>query len=262
MLDVINDARLEIENSGIACFARCRGYRSRSSLMPRTIVSSAQISLSAPMDNGQIGLNSATLFVNGDIDLPPTWSSLIISDGDVYCESKATRNSIVIARGNVGGNFLNSLVLAGKNYVTTKGVILRNDVPVTFRLGGKLDIKIAEGVELKRFSIEEQVAKPFGFIRFFETLELGIDTTLNKAKQVQVSILDPKLLFGQAGFRKDDLIETVNGKPVDSPETFRRLVRSAIIDTRAEFVLNRNGEKKKIAVEFPLDCLKDSKIPR
>jgi hypothetical protein len=63
----------------------------------------------------------------------------------------------------------------------------------------------------------------------------------------------------EAGFRKDDLIESVNGKAVDTPETFRKLVRTGIIDTKARFVLKRGEEAVKVEVQFPLDCLAPKK---
>jgi hypothetical protein len=226
--------------------------------MPKFLLSSSDIEI---ISKENAFLHSVILS-NGNLRLKGCRNSIIISDGNIDIEGENyLQNCFVMCRGNLNGIVIESLVAIKGDYschAFTEGL---GDSPATYRLGGKALFKPREGVVLKQLKLTQNMPNPFGQVKFFETLELGVHTA-QKEQQVFVQIAEPKLLLGKAGFQKNDIVESVNGNRVDSPETFRKLVRQAIIDTRAEFVLNRNGEKKKIAIEFPLDCLKEAKSPR
>jgi membrane-associated protease RseP (regulator of RpoE activity) len=182
-------------------------------------------------------------------------NSVIVSDGDVVIDSKfIITKSLIIARGSVQANVSQVSVMAGGDY-RNHGNRPIADAPNQFLLGGKFIPELVKPGANQYLKIEQKVKEPFGVFRFFETRELGVQTRLTESKTVEVHGVDPKRHFGKAGFQNGDLIEAINGRPVESPETFRQMVRRAIVDTQAEFAIKRRGERIKLQIKFPTDCL-------
>jgi hypothetical protein len=78
---------------------------------------------------------------------------------------------------------------------------------------------------LAHVSIRENDQKPLGFVRFFDLSEQGIEVAGDRRGSLRIQKVCKGLPFDRAGLRAGDLILTAEGRPAESVEAFRRLVR-------------------------------------
>jgi hypothetical protein len=147
-------------------------------------------------------LSYSVVLASGSVTLGGVIGSLIICDGDVTFQSG--QGCLIIARGTVkcASSMSECRVVAGKSVILVR----------------------KEKAEVLDCTIEENVARPLGFVQFFDPAREGI-VVESAASGVRVKAAEEGKPFAKAGLRVGDLITAVDGDAADSPETFRRLLR-------------------------------------
>jgi hypothetical protein len=183
------------------------------------------------------GIDDSLVIATGDIICGNELSgSMIICDGDVHVGGRVG-HSLIIARGQItaAGLDLANTLIAGR------AVIIKQAV-----LPPKRDLLL---LNLQN-SVEENNARPLGFITFFELSTVGIEAKA-VGKVVQITAVADGKPFAQAGVRVDDIITEVNGKKPDSPESLRRLLRDALAIGDSTVKLQRGEKVETVKVVLP-----------
>jgi S1-C subfamily serine protease len=140
---------------------------------------------------------------------------LIVSDGDVAVLTVS--DSLILARGKVTClNALDCRIVSGQT-VTIKG-------------------------NKKGTTVTENESVPLGLVKFFEPSSEGL--TVEPAKGgVRLKATEAGKPYAKAGLKPGDVITAVNGKPVDSPESFRQAFRRALAEGDKASFRVRRGDK-------------------
>jgi hypothetical protein len=174
--------------------------------------------------------------------------SVILANGDVYVADRVG-NSIIICDGNVeiDGYFSNSVIVARGN-ITTK----KHASASTLIAGGKVTIGDKEWVS--KFGaptiIKEKERSAYGFIRFFEPEQVGVEVK-TVGKEVEVAKVAVGKPFTEAGVRVGDVVLKVDGTAIADPEQFRRALRQAVVKGEGALTIRRGEKSETVRVTFP-----------
>jgi len=75
--------------------------------------------------------------------------------------------------------------------------------------------------------VKEKEADPLGFVKFFDPSRVGV-TVEAAAAGVKVTKAEEGKSFARAGLKVIDVIVGLDGKEANTPETFRRLLRTKL----------------------------------
>jgi S1-C subfamily serine protease len=127
-----------------------------------------------------------------------------VCDGDVKVGANAI-NCFIIARGNV-----TYAIKASDSWIISSGSVRLSLADVD---------KTAKGKEKER--------TPLGFVKFFDPASIGV--AVESADGVlRVKTVAAAKSFGRAGLRLGDQIIALDDTKVDSPESFRRALRTKL----------------------------------
>jgi len=174
-------------------------------------------------------LGFSALFVAGPVDVRDAFHSLIIAGEDVTLRGR-TKGCLIIAQGTVwcSGFLDDSRVVSGGRVVVS-----------------------GEHSKLENVAVKEKETMPLGFVRFFDPAREGVIVEAANGG-VRVKAVDAKKPFAQAGLRVGDVITAVEGEAVDSPDTFRRLLRRALtVDEGCTLGVLRSGKTLEVRVPIP-----------
>jgi S1-C subfamily serine protease len=167
------------------------------------------------------------VFAGGSVDLSKglsTGGSVIVCDGDFTVDLLI--GCVVIARGDV----------RCKNRAENCRIIASGSVNV----GGK---------EYERSSqIKQNEPKPLGFVKWFDPADVGVVVESGK-DGVRVKKVDETKPFAKAGVKEGDLITVLGGTKAESPDAFRRRLRTAVVmEEELTLELRRDGKIVKLTV--------------
>lgn len=152
--------------------------------------------------------SQGAVFANGSVEVDDIACCVVVSDREIRVKDRLA-TCIIVARGPVW-----CPELMGRCVIISSGTVHASK-------------KAAEGNVIR-----QNVARPFDFVRFFDPSTMGI--TVEKAKAgVRVSRVDKDKSFSRAGLRTGDTVTALGGKPVDSPDAFRTLLRRALAEGSA-----------------------------
>ncbi len=175
------------------------------------------------------GLGLTVLFAAGPVEVHDVSESIIVSGGDVKVSGQV-RGSLIIARGSV-----------------TYRAMLEDSRIVS----GKSVVAYGPHFKLKNVIVNENDPIPLGFVRFFDPAREGVVVEGAKGG-VRVKTVDAGKPFAKAGVRVGDVITAVQGEAVDSPDTFRRLLRRALaVDESCTLGVLRSGKGLDVRVPSP-----------
>ena len=98
--------------------------------------------------------------------------------------------------------------------------------------------------------VKEKEADPLCFVKFFDPSRVGV-TVEAAAAGVKVTKAEEGKSFARAGLKVIDVIVGLDGKEANTPETFRRLLRTKLAEGGRRIVkVRRQGR----AVEIPITC--------
>jgi PDZ domain len=193
-----------------------------------------------PVQTG--GSQHSMVLVIGDLDSRDNISSsVVVCDGDIRVKGNVS-SSLVIARGSITieGTAEVSHLIAGKSVKIANPLEPRmSDNPLVQR-----------DIEVTKVIVEENKAKPLGFVTFFELSTVGVEVKVAEGVVRVGAVADGKA-FAQAGVRKDDVITDVGGKKPDSAESLRRLLRDALAIGDATVTLKRGDKTETVKVSLP-----------
>jgi hypothetical protein len=201
------------------------------------------------------GASCCFWLANGDVTLTGSaTAAVLVSDGSIEARAAGRprwtylRSSLVVARGNINlpMRVTDCVILAGGNVDIPDGATLRS---CTIRAGGRI-LKPEDWYEEEVEMIEDR--RPGGATRpfvFFEPSRVGL-TVASADAGVRLTAVEPGSPAAAAGLRLDDLVSALDGKRVDSPRTFRRLLRSAVVAGEGTFSLRRGEKDCQILVPF------------
>ena len=168
------------------------------------------------------------IFAGGSVAIKRIFASVVVCDGEFKTEFASL--CIIIARGPVtiteGGN--NCLIVSGDKITIPKWL---------------------RGQKQASMMLRENEAVPLGFIRFFNTADAGI-TVAAAGKEVAVKVVTPGKPFARARLRSGDVLISVDGTSVPSPESFRRLLRRKLAEGKDATFKIRRGDKS-LAIRVP-----------
>jgi hypothetical protein len=176
----------------------------------------------------RVRLECSVVFAGGDVEVNEVGDTVIICSGEARLTGEV-HTSVVIAQGPVRVSADGSATLSNVNVILA---------------GGKIE-KPPGKVATPDALVKGGVAKPLGFVRFFETARVGVE--VGKAKKhpegARVTKLDAAKGFARAGLWKDDVVTAVDGQEVKTPEAFRRaLLRRLVEGGEAKLRVFRDGE--------------------
>jgi membrane-associated protease RseP (regulator of RpoE activity) len=177
-------------------------------------------------------IRQSLVLATGDVTTGDDLSdSVVICDGDVRARGKVD-TCLIIARGKVtvGGFAATCTLIAGETVTIDK--------PLT---------RVVEGLDNV---IKEGVAKPLGYITFFELSTVGVEARAD-GKAVRVAAVTDGGAFALAGVKVGDVVTDVGGKAPDSPEALRRLLRDALALGDATVTVLRDGKPVTATVALP-----------
>jgi type II secretory pathway component PulC len=178
------------------------------------------------------GIKGCVILSNGSVESEDWISdSIIVCDGDF--RGVWLRNSIVIAGGNV------RCERASMSVICTRQSLTVNPPKTSSHLN-----------PLVRNLIREGARNPLGFVRYFETSDVGLEVAAADGG-VRVEKCDLAQPPGKAGLRAGDVVTAVDGKPADSPEALRRLLRRATVAGETKLAVTRGTERLELTVAFP-----------
>jgi hypothetical protein len=171
---------------------------------------------------------SSVIFSAGSAQLGSITNSVVFCDGDVTVQYHIT-NSLIVARGDVRC----PSTVRGSRIVTCSFV---GYAPRT----GFQDTILKEAQPI-----------PLGFVKFFDPAREGIAVEAAEGG-VRVKDADAAKPFAKAGLRKGDLIVSLGGEPVASPEVFRRVLRAKMaVGENILFRVRREGRNVEVSVPAP-----------
>jgi len=190
-----------------------------SNIVPVVVVSTGATKLQ--------GFHKSILMSLGPVDVKSAYKCIIVSDNSVSLRSTFD-NSLVIARGTISleRSALASTLVSQEDVILGKGLV---------------------GVD--SCTIRKKTLHPATLIRFFEPRNLGIDA-IAVQNGLRISYIDRDKLFHAAGLRLGDIIQSLDGIPLDSAESFRKVLRPKAALGEATIVqLRRADQNIQIEVE-------------
>jgi S1-C subfamily serine protease len=103
-------------------------------------------------------------------------------------------------------------------------------------------VHIPKGADVVNSVIKENQPVPLGLVRFFDPAQAGIRVEAAK-EGVRVKDAAVDKPFAQVGLKAGDIILTLGGTAVESPDSFRRLLRRKIAEGGQTVFKLRRGEK-------------------
>jgi hypothetical protein len=191
------------------------------------LVAAGSVRTPTPMDQSR-EIGPGVIIAGGSVDLDSISGCVIVTDGDVTARDGIDQ-SLIVARGDV-----RCPGFARNSRIVTSGSV---------HLAGE---KNAHGMQVK-----EREATPLGFVRFFDPARAGVTVTEAEGG-VRVTAVKEGKPFARAGLQSDDLIRTIDGTAVEGPESFRRLLRTALAEGGTMvFNVRRAGGTMEIRVGCP-----------
>ena len=148
--------------------------------------------------------------------------------GDQCGQLDHIHDSIVIADGPIPRiiQIKNSIIIASGNNV--------HNSPITRQSSDKWILKDKE-------------QKPLGFIKWFETAQIGIEAKLAE-NSIEISALGQEKAFAKAGCRLGDKVLGVDQSRIDSVEEFRTSLRRAVVKGKVSLTLVRGKKRMEVTV--------------
>ena len=199
------------------------------------------------------------------VSLPHLHSNIILSRGDVKARRSNLTHSVVFATGDVTvGTYLGNAILVCDGdvtvgeFITRALVVARGNIHVkaaTYEsvlvAGGKVTIEKPKRIDPEQQSkIKEDEKFQLGAVKFFELSRLGVKVSAAD-KVVCISAVADAKTFAIAGAKVGDVVESVNGKKPDSPESLRRLLRDALAVGDAAVTVRRGDATHTLKVTLP-----------
>jgi hypothetical protein len=169
------------------------------------LVAAGSLRAPAATDQSQL-IGTSVIIAGGSVEVHHISGCVIVSDGDVTARD-GIFECVILARGDVRcpGFVRNSRI------VTSGSVHLAQE-------------KNANGMKVK-----EKEGTPLGFVKFFDPARAGV--TVSQAEGgVRVTAVKEGRPFARGGLQPDDLILALDGTAVEGPESFRRLLRTALAE--------------------------------
>ena len=199
--------------------------RTPSWLCPKSGINSSFVLSDGPVESFVVASWSIVL-VNGPLRIGPISRSIIVCDREPDFNS-VTASSLVVVRGAVAkeqiGALHNCLIVSAS------------------KLEASPDQKTCVFVEAK--SLPREV------LHWFEPADVGLEVTAAEGG-VRVSKVASDMPPAKAGIQKGDLITAVDGKAVDSEDTFRTLLRRGSVRVSCLFTIRRGDDRLQRFVEF------------
>jgi hypothetical protein len=172
---------------------------------------------------GRITSLSSLILSHGKVELDSAIFSFIFCDGDFVATSAL--DSIVIARGSIKiSNATNCLLISNR----------------TVDLGGK---------NIAKNTIQESVAEPLGFVKFFEPAQIGLQAAADDGV-VKVLRAAPGKAFHKAGLRAGDAVLAVGAAEVREDAGLRRaLLRHVALGESIALRVRRDGKTLDLTVD-------------
>jgi len=187
--------------------------------------------------------SASLILANGDLRSRYDISnSVVICDGDVRLKGDVQK-SLVVARGNitVGGTASASTLVAGGT------VTIATPPEPARRVANPL---LQRELDSYKVVVEEKVAKPLGYITFFELSAVGVEVA-EAGGAVRVTKVAGDRPFAAAGARAGDVVAAVSGKKPDGAESLRRLLRDSLALGNATVTLKRGEATVTVTVALP-----------
>jgi hypothetical protein len=195
-------------------------------------------------------LEEGIVLCGGDVELQAGGSIVLVCDGDVVTK-KCLAVALVVSRGSVrlAGDVSKTVILAGGDVSFSERSIVRN---VIVRAAGSVTLPKkarAYGHDLKGKVANALALAP---VKFFDPASVGVAVAPAKFG-VRVTTATPGQPFARAGLAIDDLVTALDGRPVPSPQAFRRLLRKRLVEGgTALFEVRRAGRKVEVRVPLGL----------
>jgi hypothetical protein len=169
-------------------------------------------------------VRSCVIFSAGTVNLSyPVVNSVIVCDGDVI--AKDAQGCLIIAGGNV-----RVTRHAQACHITASGSVKLED-------------------QDRSTKVKQKEVKPLGFIKWFDPASVGVVVEKTESGVRVKEVVEGKL-FAKAGLRVGDIVTLLSGAKTDSPDVFRRLLRSKIaLNTEMSFQVRRGEKTLEIVVE-------------
>jgi RNA polymerase sigma factor (sigma-70 family) len=173
-------------------------------------------------------MSDCVIFAAGSVGVLDINRSIVVCDGDLTARA-GIHECLVIARGEVRSGS----TVGDCRMITSASLHL----PKTAFLTGT--------------KVKERVPVPLGFVKFFDPTQAGI-TVAAAEGGVRVQSAEEGKPFARAGMRVGDLVVALGDAPTDSPETFRRRLRTALVEG-GEMTLrvHRDGKAMEVRVRCP-----------
>jgi hypothetical protein len=200
---------------------RASGVTRRSERGGVIIVSSGDVILSGDC------LHSSVIVATGSVILEKgAIGSVIVCDGDVIIKDMpeaCVANCIIAARGNVN--------MASNSHAYFSAIFS----------GGNVNHAPLNPSRV-RCVIRENEPNALGLVKFFDPAKIGIEVTTAK-EGVEVKVVGKGSAFASAGVQPGDILTGISGKQVNSPETFRRHLRTVLANGTPFTITARRSEK-------------------
>jgi hypothetical protein len=197
------------------------------------------------------------------VTVPALWTSLIVSSNDVVVKhDECVYGTVIFAAGSVSFEpkaDLETTVIVSAGDVTVKDpdcpvgfgdclIVARGNVTLSREglircaifAGGT--VKAPPGACFAWCVIREHEPNALGLVNFFDPAKAGIEVGPSK-DGVEVKTVGKDTVFDASGLKPGDVLTAISGKPIESPETFRRLLRTALAEGVPFTIVARRAEK-------------------
>jgi hypothetical protein len=166
---------------------------------------------------------------------------VVLSGGSVAVENAS--GSLVVCDGDFTASTISKCL-----------IVARGDVRVVHardcRIIASGSVQFGTSTGNKNTDVKEKQANPLGFVKWFDPASVGV--VVEKAEGgVKVKQADEGKPFARAGLRAGDLVVSADAKTIDSPETFRRLLRARVVmGDEMTLEVRRDGKPVKLTVDL------------
>ncbi|MDX2145585.1 MAG: DegQ family serine endoprotease [Rhodospirillaceae bacterium] len=192
---------------------------------------------------------------------------MVLAIGNPFGVGQTVTSGIVsaLARTNVGVADVQSFIQtdaainpgnSGGALITSDGRLVGINTAIFSQSGGSIGIGFAIPANLARNVVasilsEGKVVRPWlGATGATVDKDLAKTLGLPRSGGIAVQRVVPGSPAARAGLKVGDVILTINGKDVFDQEEFRFLLAVVPLGDTADFVINRNGEEKRIAIKL------------